>query len=137
MDLQVALQVQVGYRVLVRDLEQLGKSGIGENATLVGGVKAVVLLHVGGHKLRHLRLGLHRAAGQAHKGAQLGGQTAGLEECIVCTTGLPGLLLLRSHILGLLGSLATLGILDLPRSGLHSGQSLLRDLRSVGGDDHL
>ena len=56
MDLQERLEVQVRDRVLVRHAQEAGQNTVGDDVTLVGGVKARVRLHVVGDELRDLRL---------------------------------------------------------------------------------
>ena len=126
--LEVALQVEVRDRVLVRALEELGQNRIRDDATLVRRVKAVVALDVRRNELRHIRLRAEGVVRKSHEGAQLRGQETRLEERVVGTAGLPRLLLLRRHVLGLLGTLTLLRVLDLTASGLHRRHRLLRDL---------
>ena len=56
MHLQERLEVQVGDRVRVLDLQQAGQHAVGDDAALVGGVEARVLLDVVRHELGDLRL---------------------------------------------------------------------------------
>lgn len=71
--LQVALQVQVRDRILVRHLQQLRQSTIGDDTTLVCGVKARVALHIRRHMLRYLRLRSLGASSHTHERTQLRG----------------------------------------------------------------
>ena len=98
MNLQVLLEVQVSHLSLVVHLQELGQHGVGDDAALEVGVKAVVALHVLGNKLGHLSLRALLTALQTHKGAELIGERALDQEGVVCTAGLPGSLLLRGHV---------------------------------------
>lgn len=137
MGLQVGLEVEVSDLILIRNLEEAGKSSVGEDAALVGRVKAVVGLHVGGHKLGDLRLGALRTSGDTHEGAELGGDCPGFEERIVRLACLVCLPLFRGHILRALGPLALLGILDLTGRCFHSEERLLGDLLELRGEPRL
>lgn len=90
MNLQELLEVQVGHLRLVVHAQELGECGVGENATLEGGVEAAVGLDVLGDELGHLRLGTLGTRGNAHERSQLGCDGLLLEEGIVRTTSLPG-----------------------------------------------
>jgi len=132
MHLQERLEVQVGDRVRVLDLQQAGQNAVGDDAALVGGVKARVLLDVGGHELRDLRLGALRARRQLHKAAQLRGQTTGLQEGVLGAAQLPRRLLLGRHIGDVLLHTALLaGLLDLLGRGLGSQERVGDDLLQV------
>lgn len=134
MGLQVGLEVEVGDLILIRDLEEAGKSSVGEDAALVGGVKAVVGLHVGRHKLGDLRLRALRTSGDTHEGAEFRGDRPRLEERIVCLACLVCLPLLGGHVLRALGPLALLGVLDLTGRCLHGEERLLGDLLELRGE---
>ena len=98
MDLQELLQIQVGHFGLIIHAQQLGQCGVGEDATLEGGVKAAVALHVVGDELGHLGLRALGASRDAHECCELRRQGALDQEGIVRTTGLPSLLLLGGHV---------------------------------------
>ena len=137
MGLQVGLEVEVGNRILVGHLEEASEGSVREDAPLVGGVKAVVGLHVGRHKLGDLRLGALRTSGDTHEGAELRGDRPGFKERIVRLACLVRLPLLRGHVLRALGALALLGILDLTRRCLDSEECLLGDLLELRGEPRL
>lgn len=120
MNLEEALEVQVGDLRLVIHAQQLGECGVGEDAALERGVKAAVGLHVVGDELGHLRLGALGASRDTHELAELLRQGLLLEEGVVRTASLPDsaglggerrgvnlplLLGVTRLLLGLLGSL--------------------------------
>ena len=134
-DLQERLEVQVGDRVRVLDLQQAGQNAVGDDAALVGGVEARVLLDVVGHELRDLRLGALRARRQLHEAAQLRGEATGLEEGVLRATELPRRLLLRRHVGHiLLDTALALGVLDLTGRRLGSEERVGDDLLELVGD---
>ena len=100
MNLQEALEVQVGHLLAILHTEELGELVVGDDATLHVGVKAVVGLDVGRHELRHIRLATLRCSGETHERAELGADGAHLEEGVVRTAGLPGGAGLRAQRLG-------------------------------------
>ena len=137
MHLQERLEVQVGDRVRVLDLQQAGQHAIGDDAALVGGVEARVLLDVVRHELRHLRLRALRARRELHEGAQLRREATGLQEGVLRAAELPGGLLLRRHVGHiLLDTALALGVLDLTGRRLGSqeevGDDVLQLVRLAG-----
>jgi len=138
-DLQERLEVQVRDRVRILDLQQAGQHTIRDDVTLVGGVKARVLLHVVRHELRDLRLRTLRARRELHERAQVGGQGTRLQERVLGAAELPRRLLLGRHVGDvLLDTTLTLGVLDLTGSRLGSqervGDDLLQLVRQAGAD---
>ena len=133
MDLQELLQIQVGHFGLIIHAQQLGQCGVGEDATLEGGVKAAVALHVVGDELGHLGLRALGASRDAHECCELRRQGALDQEGIVRTTGLPSLLLLGGHVrrvdLALLLAVALLLLGD-----LGSLLDRLHSLAHLGGE---
>ena len=135
MDLQERLEVQVRDRVRVLDLQQAGQNAVGDDAALVGGVKARVLLNVGGHELRHLRLRALGARRELHEAAQLRREATGLQEGILGAAQLPRRLLLGRHVGDVLLHTALLaGLLDLLGRDLGSQERVGDDLLQLVGD---
>lgn len=97
MNLEELLEVEVGDLGLVVDAEELGERGVGDDAALEVGVKAVVALDVVRDVLGHLGLRALGASGDSHEGAELRGERLLLEERVVGATSLPGCLLLGGH----------------------------------------
>ena len=97
-NLEERLEVQVRDRVRVLDLQQAGQHAIGDDVTLVGGVKARVLLHVVRHELRDLRLRTLGTGWQLHERAQVSGQGTRLQERVLRAAELPRRLLLGRHV---------------------------------------
>lgn len=89
MDLQEALEVQVGHLLAILHAEELGELGVGEDAALHVGVKAVVGLDVSCHELGDIGLAALRGSRETHEGAELGADGPHLQEGVVCTAGLP------------------------------------------------
>ena len=150
MDLQEGLEVQVGHLVLVRDAQELGERGVGEDAALERGVEAVVLLDVARDELRHLRLRALLARLEAHERGELIRQRALDQEGVVGAASLPRLALLGRHVrrvlLLLLLGLASLalGRLDRIRDALRRLTDTRRQLRGQrlellgeAGEDHI
>ena len=134
MVLEERLEVQVRHRVRILDLQQTGEHAVGDDTALVGGVEARVLLHVVGHELRDLRLRALGAGRELHEGAQIGGQSAGLQEGVLGTTELPRRLLLGRHVSHiLLHTALALGVLDLAGSRLGSQERIGDDLLQLVG----
>ena len=135
MHLQEGLEVQVRDRVRVLDLQQTGQHAVGDDAALVGGVEARVLLHVVRDELRDLRLRALRARRQLHEAAQLRGQTTGLQEGVLRAAQLPRRLLLGRHVGDvLLHTALALGILDLTGRRLGRQQRVGDDLLQLVGE---
>jgi len=135
MHLQEGLEVQVRDRVRVLHLQQAGQNAVGDDAALVGGVEARVLLDVGGHELRDLRLRALRARRQLHERAQLRREATGLQEGVLGAAQLPRRLLLGRHVGDVLLHTALLaGLLDLLGRGLGSNERVGDDLLQVVGD---
>ena len=133
--LQEGLEVQVGDRVRVLDLQQAGQNAVGDDAALVGGVKARVLLNVGGHELRHLRLRALGARRELHEAAQLRREATGLQEGILGAAQLPRRLLLGRHVGDVLLHTALLaGLLDLLGRDLGRQERVGDDLLQLVGD---
>jgi len=132
-DLEILLEVEVGDLGLIIHTEELGKSSVRDDAALEGWVKAVVGLHILGHKLSDLSLGALGAGCDAHERAQLRGEGLLLEECIVGATGLPSCALLWGHLLW--GDLALLlGITLLLLGNLGCLLGSLHCLAHLGGE---
>jgi hypothetical protein len=135
MHLQERLEVQVGDRVRVLDLQQAGQHAVRDDAALVGGVEARVLLDVVRHELRHLRLRALRARRELHERAQLRRETTGLQEGVLGPAQLPRRLLLGRHVGHiLLDTALALGVLDLTGRRLGSQERVSDDLLQLVGD---
>jgi len=135
MHLQERLEVQVGDRVRVLDLQQAGQNAVGDDAALVGGVKARVLLDVGGHELRDLRLRALGARRELHEAAQLRREATGLQEGVLGAAQLPRRLLLGRHVGDVLLDTALLAsLLDLLGRGLGGQERVGDDLLQLVGD---
>jgi hypothetical protein len=117
--LQILLEVEVGNLGLVVHAEELRERGIGKDAALEVGVKAVVGLDILRDELGHLRLRALGTRSDAHEGAELRGERLLLEEGVVRTTSLPGSLLLRGQSRGIDTALL-LGVAGLLLGGLGS-----------------
>jgi hypothetical protein len=76
-DVQVALEIEVGQLVLRLQVQQLAQLGVRGDIMLV---LQVVLLHVGRDGLRHVGAALQAARGAAQERAQLVGQRRGHQE---------------------------------------------------------
>ena len=127
-DLQEALEVQVGNLLAVLRAQELAELGVGDDTALEAGVKARVGLDVRRNVLGDIRLALLALGGQAHERGQLIGDRAELEEGVVGTAGLPRGLLLRRHIRRVLAHTA-LGVADIALQGLQ-GLTGLSDQRA-------
>jgi len=137
-NLEEALEVEVGDLLAVLHAEELGELGIRDDAALEVGVKAVVGLDVVGDELGDVSLRALGLGGKAHERGELIRDGAELEEGVVCATGLPRLLLLGGHLRGILAA-ALLGVAGLTLEGLgrldslvHSGAHAGSDLRAEG-----
>jgi len=131
-DLQEALEVQVGHLLAILGTEELGELGVRHNAALEGGVKAAVGLHVGRNELRHIRLGALGLGRETHEARQLVGDGAELEEGVVRTAGLVGRTLLRGHRGGVLANTA-LRITGLTLDGLRRLSHITEQAADGGG----
>jgi len=127
-DLQERLEVQVRDLLTVLDAEQLAELGVGDDAALEVGVKALVLLDVRRDELRDIRLGALGLGRQAHERSQLIRDRAELQERVVRAAGLPLGLLLGRHIRGVLAH-AALGVANIALQGLE-GLTSLRNQRA-------
>ena len=117
MDLQEALEVQVGDLLAVLRAEELAELGIRDDTALEVGVKARVRLDVRRDELGDIRLALLALGGQAHERGQLIRDRAELQESVVGTAGLPlGALLWRHRRRVLLDT--ALGVADIALEGL-------------------
>ena len=135
MHLQERLEVQVRDRVRVLDLQQAGQHAVGDDAALVGGVEARVLLDVVRHELRDLRLRALRARRELHERAQLRREATGLQEGVLRAAELPRRLLLRRHVGHvLLYTALALGVLDLTGRRLGGQERVSDDLLQLIGD---
>ena len=94
-NLEEALEVQVGNLLTILHTEELGELRIGDNAALEARVKAVVGLDIRRDELRDLRLALLALGRETHERRELIGDRAGLEERVVRTASLPSGTLLR------------------------------------------
>ena len=133
MDLQEALEVQVGDLLTILRTEELGELGVRDDAALHVRVEAVVALHVGGNELRHIRLATLRLRGETHEARQLIGDGAELEERVVRTASLVGRTLLRGHRGGVLANTA-LGLTSLTLQRLGRISRLTEDLADTSRD---
>ena len=133
MDLQEALEVQVGDLLTILRAEELGELGVRDDAALHVRVEAVVALHVGGNELRHIRLAALRLGGETHEARQLIGDGAELEEGVVRTASLVGRTLLGGHRGGVLANTA-LGLASLTLQRLGCIGRLTEDLTNTGRD---
>jgi hypothetical protein len=75
--LEEALEIEVGNSILISNLQELGESTVGDDTTLVSGVKASVRLHVGRHLLGNLSLRALRSGRDGQERAQLRGEASG------------------------------------------------------------
>jgi len=130
-DLQELLEVQVRHLILVRNAEQLGQRRVRQDAALERRVEAVVLLDVRRDVLGHLRLRALLAGLELHERAELIRQRALDEERIVGAASLPGLALLRGHVLRAL-ALLLLGVTGLALGGLERILHALDRLADLG-----
>ena len=131
MNLEEALEVQVGHLLAILDAEELRELGIREDAALEVGVKAVVRLHVGGDELGDIRLGALGLGRETHEDRELIGDRAHLEERVVRTTSLPGNLLLGSHVSGVLAA-TLLGVASLALDRLGCLERLVDSCADAG-----
>jgi hypothetical protein len=132
-NLEEALEVQVGDLLAILHAEELGELGVGDDAALEVRVEAVVSLHIRRHKLGHISLGALALRGQAHEAGELIGDGAELEERVVRATSLPGSLLLGSHVSRVLAA-ALLGVASLTLERLGRLNRLVDSRADAGGD---
>jgi len=130
-NLQEALEIQVGNLVLVSHTQKLGQLGVGQNAALERGVKAVVGLHVSGDKLGHISLALLALGGETHERTQLIAEGAQLEKCILRALQLPSSTLLRVEGCGVYLT-TTLGLTGLALHGLGDLSKLVGGCAEAG-----
>ena len=133
MDLQEALEVQVGHNLAILGTEELAELGVRHNRTLVAGVEAAVLTDIRRDELRHIRLALLGTGRQTHEAGQLRGDGAQLEEGVVRTASIVGGALLGGHRRGVLTNTA-LRLAGLTLDGLRGVGSLAEQLANTGGD---
>ena len=132
-DLQEALEVQVGDLLAVLRAEELAELGVRDDAALEVGVKAAVLADIGGHKLRYIRLGALGLRGETHEGGQLVRDGAELEKGVVRAASLVGRALLGGHRRGVLAHTA-LGVTGLTLQGLGGIRNLAEELAGASGE---
>lgn len=131
MDLQEALEVQVRHLLTILHAEELGQLGVGEDAALHVGVKAVVRLDIRRHELRDIRLATLRRGGETHEGAELRADGAHLEEGVICTASLPRRTGLRAERLRV-NLAALLRATGITLEGLHSLLRLVNGTTEAG-----
>jgi hypothetical protein len=132
-NLEEALEVQIGNLLTILHAEELGELSIRDDAALEVRIKAVVGLDVGGHELGHISLRALGLSRETHERGKLISDWAELEECIVGATSLPRLLLLGGHGSGIRAA-ALLRITSLTLECLGSLNSLVDSCADTRAD---